>query len=220
LYVYLCKVKEDHTIGSFLFFSPSCRYTEFTVSSAADVAPSGRDKCPNFPGILCIATTPVKGTPGAYQSTCVGDSGGPQMLKGTNRQVGLTSFGPDGCGNSTWEAETNVSYYYNSFIWPTMVNYGLPNPITSKKQCKSWKAVPEANVSYSFDGSTTMFFKSLKATDSKGCGAACMKDANCYNFMFQTKTKRCSLSGIRILALPLVKKEKSSGVSSGYLQCV
>jgi hypothetical protein len=142
------------------------------------------------------------------------------MLKGTNTQAGLTSFGPDGCGNSTWEAETSIAYYYTSFIWPTMVNYGLPNPIKSKNQCKNWKAITEANTAYSFDGSKATFYKYLTSKDSKTCGAACMKDARCYSFDFLTKTKNCSLSSLRVLALPLIKKEKRTGVSSGYLECV
>jgi len=205
--------------------SNSHRYTEFKVSTAVDVSPSQGYKCPDLPGILCISTTPVKGQPGAYQMTCTGDSGGPQMLKGTNTQAGLTSFGPSGCGTSTWEAETNVGYYYSSFVWPTMVNFGLPNPIKSKSQCKSWKSVAQANTVYSFDGSEATFYKNptLKkrnSRNSKACGDACMKDADCYSFSFSARTKKCSLSSLRVLALPLVKKEKRTGVTSGYLECI
>lgn len=207
--------------SSFSFASfYSHRHTEVEVSTAADVNTTETYVCPDLPGILCIATTPVKSQPGAYQMSCAGDSGGPQMLQGTNTQAGLSSFGPVGCGNITWEAETNVAYYYSSFIWPTMVNYGLPNPLKSKKQCKTWRAVRKANTVYSFDGSRATFYNISKFRNSKLCGAACIKDKSCYSLQFSTRSKKCWFSSLRVLALPLVTKGRRNGITSGYLECM
>lgn len=201
-----------------------CRYTEYKVSAAAALPPSGGESCPDFPGILCMQATPINaynnGTFG-YQNTCTGDSGGPEMIKNTNIQAGVTSFGPDGCGNTTWDGVTNLSYYYQSFIWPAMVNLGIPSPISTKSQCTSWTAVIESRKTYSLaDGSAPTYYKKVNGVkNSQLCGKSCIFDALCYSFKYDLRRKQCWLSSTRNVMLLKNNSTAAGGVTNGYLSC-
>jgi len=104
------------------------RYTELKVGTFG-VSPC-LSICPQMPcTIICEVGIP-KGSDG-YTSACAGDSGGPQMLAGTNTQVGIVSFGPRGCGFGTWGASTSVATlksWINGIIGATPEPEPSPSP--------------------------------------------------------------------------------------------
>lgn len=72
---------------------------------------------PDDPRMLCLRATRVGN--GLYREVCQGDSGGPVFYRGA--QFGLTSWGEDKkCGYGGFGVYTNVPYYYDSFILPTL----------------------------------------------------------------------------------------------------
>lgn len=160
--------------------------------------------------------THIKG----YQTVCHGDSGGPQILENTNIQVSVTSFGSDLCGDNNWEGCTNLSFFYNSFIKPVMINYGIPTPFSSKKTsgCTRWKHMPLQNTVFrDGDGKGLKFSSRFFATKADICAHECLLDSRCLVYNYWKATRVCYLYKEAKQDVDQRYNEKYAG---GYLQCV
>lgn len=193
------------------------------------------EDCPDYPGILCLANTPIQTINTttnepvtAYQGTCTGDSGSPVYLKDTNTQVAITSFGPPSCGFAPYAGYVNVSFYYNSFILPTLITYGFPDP-PPKASCPTpLKVNIRDNTVYRFnvDNPSSVVALSRRNISSvyspEICGQVCSMDPKCYTFNYNKVRKSCYLNIPEIRGkLPgmFVEVTEDTGFASGFLEC-
>lgn len=204
------------------------------------VGTPGQAPCPTLSsGNICTIGKPLDNS--LLSSTCHSNDGAPQLISGTNIQIGVISFGPGSrCASaSAYQSSTSIASHLQTFIRPLMaklVDVGTSMvPVPSPGKIPSPTApIPGSAIDNGYQNSACESYQAkvlrkrryrrgtpvktpFKAKSQGACATACMRNEPCMSFNYQSSTKTCILLRESWDKLPTVK---DATFNAGYLACL